>query len=170
MITVRQMRAEDARAFLEIHHAAVRGIAAADYPSPVIEAWAPLPITDRTLEGFLANPDREIRLVAEIDGEIVGVGALVPSKAELRACYVAPGAARRGVGSALVRELERIARQHGLAFLELDSSVTAEPFYAALAYEACERGEHVLASGQSVACVKMRKDLSAQRPGRSRPI
>jgi putative acetyltransferase len=90
MITVRQMRTEDARAFLEIHHAAVRGIAAADYPSPVIEAWAPLPITDRTLEGFLANPDREIRLVAEIDGEIVGVGALVPSKAELRACYVAP--------------------------------------------------------------------------------
>jgi putative acetyltransferase len=170
MITVRPMRTDDARAFLEVHHAAVRGIAAADYPPPVIEAWAPLPITDRTVDGFLANPDQEIRLVAEIDGAIVGVGALVPGKTELRACYVAPGAARRCVGSALVREIERIARQQGLAFLELDSSVTAEPFYAALAYEARERGEHVLGSGQPMACVKMRKDLWAQRPGLSRSI
>jgi putative acetyltransferase len=160
MITVRQMRAEDARAFLEVHHAAVRGIAAPDYPLAVIEAWATLPVTDRTVAGFLANPDDEIRLVAEIDGEIVGVGAVVPSKAELRACYVAPGAARRGVGSALVREIERIAREHDLTFLELDSSVTAEPFYTALAYEVRERGEHILGSGQPMACVRMRKDLS----------
>jgi putative acetyltransferase len=88
------------------------------------------------------------------------VGAVVPGKAELRACYVAPGAARRGVGSALVCEIERIAREHDLTFLELDSSVTAEPFYAALAYEVRGRGKHVLGSGQPMACVRMRKDLS----------
>jgi putative acetyltransferase len=68
---------------------------------------------------------------AEIDGRIVGIGALVLAKSELCACYVAPQATRRGVGSALMHELERIGRDNGLANLEMDSSVTAEPFYLA---------------------------------------
>lgn len=35
-VTVREMRAEEARMFLEVHRAAVRGIAAKDYPSEAI--------------------------------------------------------------------------------------------------------------------------------------
>jgi putative acetyltransferase len=59
-LTVREMRAADARAFLEVHHAAVRGIAAKDYPPDVIEAWAPLPLTRRLIAGVRANPDGDI--------------------------------------------------------------------------------------------------------------
>jgi hypothetical protein len=33
------MRDDDARVFLDVHHAAVRHIAARDYPPEVIEAW-----------------------------------------------------------------------------------------------------------------------------------
>jgi putative acetyltransferase len=156
------MRPEDARGFLEVHHAAVRGIAARDYPPAVIEHWAPLPVTDKDIEQFLVNRDGEIRLVAEIDGAIVGVGAIILAKSELRACYVEPGAARKGVGSALVHAIERIACARKLPFLELDSSLTAEPFYTALGYEVRARGEHVLDSGRSMACVRMRKDFSPQ--------
>jgi putative acetyltransferase len=161
-VTVRPIRPEEARAFLEVHHAAVRGIAGRDYPPAVIEDWAPLPITDKVVERLLVNPDDEIRLVAEIDGAIVGIGAVVLARAELRACYVEPGAARKGVGSALVHAIERIARAHKLPFLELDSSVTAEPFYLALGYDVRARGEHVLGSGRFMACVRMRKDFSPQ--------
>jgi putative acetyltransferase len=158
-LTVREMRPEDARPFLEVHNAAVRGIAAKDYSSDVIEAWAPMPLTDNLIEWVRSNPDREYRLVAEIDGRVVGMGALVARNAELRACYVAPEAIRRAVGSALVREIERAARAQGLALLEVGSSVTAEPFYEAHGYEVRERGEHFLGSGHPMACVKMRKDL-----------
>ena len=62
-VTVREMRPEDARLFLEIHHAAVRGLAAKDYPAPVVDAWA-APLTDQLIDRFLANRDRELRLVA----------------------------------------------------------------------------------------------------------
>jgi putative acetyltransferase len=96
------MRAEDARAFLEVHHAAIREIAAADYPAAVIEAWAP-PVTENDVEQVLANRDGEVRLVVENEGQIVGLGAIVLGNCELRACYVAPDAARRGVGTAIVR-------------------------------------------------------------------
>ena len=159
-IVIRDMRPEDARAFLEIHRAAVRGVAANDYPPEVIDAWAPAQETDEAVAFVRANPEGELRLIAEIGGCIVGVAALVVTKAELRACYVAPEATRRGVGSALVRKLEQVAREQGLAFLGFDSSVTAAPFYEALGYENREAGEHVLASGQRMACVKMRKALS----------
>ena len=78
---------------------------------------------------------------------------------ELRACYVAPSAARRGVGSALVAEIERIGREHGLLYLRLDSSLTAQPFYTALGYQVEERHEHVLSSGVAMIAIKMRKQL-----------
>jgi putative acetyltransferase len=89
----------------------------------------------------------------------VGIGAIVLNQSELRACYVAPNAVRQRVGSALVAEIERIAREHGLIDLQLESSLTAEPFYAALGYRVEKRGELVLAPGVPMATVKMRKRL-----------
>lgn len=87
---------------LEVHHAAVRTIAAQDYPADVVEAWAPLPVTDAAVKRVQANVDDEYRLVAEIDGQVAGIGALKVSSGELRASYVAPESGRKGVGTALV--------------------------------------------------------------------
>jgi putative acetyltransferase len=158
-VTVRPLRDDESWAFLEIQRAAVRGLAVNDYPASLIEEWAPLPVTDAAVAVFRVNQDDEIRLIAELDGEFVGIGALVLAASELRACYVVPAAARKGVGSALVAEIERIARHHGLMHLELLSSLTAEPFYRALGYEVGESVEHVLRSGDGMAAVKMRKTL-----------
>ena len=47
---------------------------------------------------------------------------------------------RFGVGTAIVREIERIARDHGLTHLNLESSVNAELFYATLGYEVIGSG------------------------------
>jgi putative acetyltransferase len=122
------------------------GAAAADPPS------------DR---GRSSKPGWRYRLIAEIDGLVVGIAALVAGNNELRACYVAPQACRKGVGSALIREIERAALEQGVAFLEADSSLTAAPFYAARGYEIREYGEHILQNGRRMTCVKMRKELKA---------
>jgi putative acetyltransferase len=161
-LLIREMRPEDARAFLEVHHAAVRGLANKDYSSEVIEAWAPMPITTQHVEAVQTNPDSEYRLVAEIDGWLVGIGCIVAEKNEMRACYVTPSASRRGVGSALLREIERAAREQRSAYLEAESSLTAEPFYSSNGYQVRERAEHVLHNGQRMACIKMRKAIVLQ--------
>jgi putative acetyltransferase len=162
-VVIRPMREDEAKSFLLIQRASVRGLAANDYPPSVIETWAPLPVTETAVAFFRVNHDNEIRLVAEMDGELVGIAALVTADSELRACYVLPAAARRGVGSALVAEIERIARDHGLTHLELLSSLTAEPFYRRLGYEAEDRVEHVFGSGRErMAAVKMRKTVEAR--------
>src|SRR6266571_2365511 len=74
-VSVRPMQAAEARRFLEIHHDSVRGLAGKDYPPSVIDAWVPIPITDERLQRFLQNCNSEIRLIAERDGDPVGIGA-----------------------------------------------------------------------------------------------
>jgi putative acetyltransferase len=153
------MRADEARTYLEIVNRAIRGLAAAAYPPEVINAWV-VPITDDSVRALIAAAGEEIRLVAELDGDPVGIGALVVGNSELRACYVAPEGARRGCGSALVAELEQIARDNGLTRLELVASINAEPFYASHGYRASERCEHVLPNGTRMEAVAMSKRLA----------
>ena len=110
-VTVREMRCEDGRSFIEVRNTAVRGIAVKDYPPDVIEHWAGPPVTEAVVGRLFVNPDKGIRLVAEIAGEIVGIGELRVATSEMRACCVSPDATRKGVGSAIIREIERIGVQ-----------------------------------------------------------
>jgi putative acetyltransferase len=158
-IQVRELRPDEDATFRKIHYAAVHGLAARHYPQAILDKWS-API--REGEGVQARRRGQIRLVAELDGEPVGIGALFPDKSELDAVYVLPSAARKGVGTALAREIERIAVERGVQRLHLDASLNAEPFYLAMGYEVVERGEHVLNSGQAMACVRMAKDLTSR--------
>jgi GNAT superfamily N-acetyltransferase len=74
-----------------------------------------------------------------------------------------PSHGRRGVGTRILRRLERLAREVGAAELHLDASVNAERFYRAHGYAAEGRDEHELWTGRRMACVRMRKHLTAER-------
>jgi putative acetyltransferase len=157
-ITVRPLRDDEGRIYLEIVNSAIRGLAVGHYPPEAIEGWV-VPVTDDTVRDLRLNRDNEIRVIADLDGEPIGIGALVLERSELRACYVSAHAARRGCGSALVREIERLARQNGLTRLELAASINAEAFYAAHGYEVRERSDVVLGNGHRMAAVWMEKNL-----------
>ena len=156
-VDIRELRHGEERLFLELHAQSIRGLAAGQYPPEVIDAWCVAP-TEASLASFIKNEDHELRLFAELGGRVVGLAALVLEHAELRACYVLPEAARQGVGTALVREMERRALEHHLDHLELLSSINAEPFYAALGYESEGCTEHNM-RGHPMAAVKMSKRL-----------
>jgi len=157
-ITVRPLREDEGRIYLEIVNSAIRGLAVSHYPPEAIEGWV-VPVTDETVRDLMLNRDNEIRVMADLDGEPVGIGALVLERLELRACYVSPRAARRGCGSALVHEIERLARENGLTRLELAASINAEAFYAAHGYEVRDRSDVVLGNGHRMAAVWMGKNL-----------
>ena len=157
-VTVRPLRDDEARLYLEIHERAIRGLAAKHYSPADIAGWV-VPTTDESLRWLALNAGRQIRLVAELDGRPVGIGAFEPERSYMRAVYVAPEGARRGCGSALVREIERIARDRGVTRLTLNASLNAERFYAAVGYEAVERTVVALSNGHRLAVVRMGKDL-----------
>ncbi len=122
-------------------------------------------------------------LVAESDGEIVGCGGwsrrktlfgasayessrndslLDPSidAAKIRAFFVHPKAARKGVGSAILAQCESAAVAEGFRSVEMMATLPGIPLYAARGYAELERVDVSLGeNSESIACVRMRKDL-----------
>ena len=115
-VTVRPLRDDEIRLYRDIHERAVRGIAGSHYSQDDIEGWV-VPPTEENLRRLTLDADREIRLVAELNGRPAGIGALAPEESELLAVYVSPESTRHGCGSALV----------GLSLmaLEVEESVSA---------------------------------------------
>ena len=73
--------------------------------------------------------------------------------------YVRGKAARHGVGTALLRTAEESAIAAKASTIEIDASLAAFEFYIANDFNEISRGNHQLATGRSMPCVYMRKDL-----------
>ncbi|MEZ4699902.1 MAG: GNAT family N-acetyltransferase [Rhodothermales bacterium] len=79
--------------------------------------------------------------------------------ARIRAFFVHPGHARRGIGGALMRASESAVREAGFRALELVATLPGEPLYAAYGFAATRRYETVLRGGVHLPLVAMRKEL-----------
>lgn len=146
----------DAGVYLETLNSSIKNVAANHYSADVIKSWV-ASIDDKQLGEFVKNSDQEVRVLAVLAGEVVGIGAIVYSLCELRACYVLPSALRRGVGTAIVRALEQMAQAEGVSHLQLHATTIAEPFYRALGYATIEPVEHITRGGHAMQAFSMRK-------------
>ncbi len=153
---------DDALSIIDAHRAAIWGSAAGFYSREVIEEWAPIGVSPERVEGFrraIASGEEIVVVAMDSSGRILGFGSIVPSNNELRAVYVRPEHGRKGVGRAILRHLEDIARKALLTELRMDASINAEAFYKANGFSSLASGEHTMASGRRMACVRMRKPL-----------
>lgn len=162
-ISVRPMKKGEGEAILKIHKRAVHEIACADYPTEVLNGWAEAK-SDEALKADASKFDNKLKdgiftIIAEVDGKLAGFGEVIPKVSVLGAVYISPDFKRIGVGTAILGELENIARDHGVIELHMDSSLTAEQFYLINGYEVIERGVHTLNSGVEMPCVKMKKKI-----------
>jgi putative acetyltransferase len=163
LVLIRPAVAADAASMSHVHFEAVRRTAAPFYPSEIIDSWSQ--VSDERRHEQFRNAivgDDELFLVAERAGEVVGFGSIVPSSSELRAVYVHPDVGRSGVGGAILRNLEQMAKARGLSTLQMAASINAEIFYSHHGYEVVERGMHRMAGGGQMACVRMRKFLQEE--------
>jgi putative acetyltransferase len=160
-LRVRRATETDAPSVIKTHYAAVHETASSSYAPAILDEWSGANI-DQRIENWTTRPNAsaEITVVAELDGQIVGFGGLIPETRELCAVYVSPNLARRGIGTALMKEIEKIAESKGVLDLWLDSSLNAEKFYLAHGFERVSAGEHTLRSGMKMACIKMTKRLT----------
>jgi GNAT superfamily N-acetyltransferase len=79
--------------------------------------------------------------------------------ARIRAFFVDPGMARRGLGRRLLAECIRAAKAAGFRALELASTLPGEPLYLASGFLVLERFDLELAEGLRVALARMRKEI-----------
>jgi putative acetyltransferase len=160
-IITRRATAQDAEAIALAHLDSIQSIGPAFYPPDVVEAW-----------GAGLTPDIYVKAMAGGEAFFVATGnpgePAVLGFSTHRAdggqdgvsVYVRGGAARRGVGTALLRLAEEHARSHGAKTIRIQASLAGVDFYKANGFRETRRGTARLLSGRAMPCVFMRKTLS----------
>jgi GNAT superfamily N-acetyltransferase len=78
--------------------------------------------------------------------------------AKIRAFFVHPAWARRGVGGMILQACEAAARAAGFRRLEMGATLTGVPFYRAKGYVELETADVPLGDGLTLPIVRMGKD------------
>jgi len=107
----------------------------------------------KTLFGSDHGPHREM-------------GLLDPATeaAKIRAIFVHPDWARKGLGSLILKHCEDAAQQAGFRSLEMGSTLTGVPLYSLKGYEQCEKVFIPLPNGEVLPIIHMVKNLSQISP------
>lgn len=84
--------------------------------------------------------------------------------ARVRAFFVAPEHARRGIGRLLYEACEAAARSAGFSRLELMATLPGVPLYASLGFREIERVSDVLPDGTRIEFVRMENAIRPTAP------
>jgi GNAT superfamily N-acetyltransferase len=79
--------------------------------------------------------------------------------AKIRAFFVHPAWARRGIGSMILEACETAAKSAGFTRLEMGATLSGVPFYKAKGYEALENLDVPLSGAESMIVVRMEKQV-----------
>jgi GNAT superfamily N-acetyltransferase len=180
-IHIRKAIAADVPRLREVIEASVRGLQAEDYsPAQIDGALKSVYGVDSQLiaDGtYLAAEVSE----SQSQPEIVGCGGwskrktlyggdqyaaredslLDPARdaAKIRAFFVHPDWARRGIGSLILDVCETAAREAGFTRLEMGATLSGVAFYRAKGYAALEHLEAPLGNGEALPIVRMAKEF-----------
>jgi GNAT superfamily N-acetyltransferase len=175
--SLRKATLDDRPVLEDLIAVSARGLSRPDYTDSQVEAAL----------GSAFGVDSELirdgtYLVAEAEGELVGCGGwsrratlfgsdaqpgrrselLDPTRdaARIRAFFVHPAWARRGIGRAILERCEAEARAEGFRAAELLATLPGHRFYRMLGYAGDERVQHSLRDGITIDFIPMRKPLT----------
>ena len=173
---IRKARLEDREAIELLIAESARGLSREDYSGQQIESAIRTVFgvdTDLIVDGTY--------FVAEESGVLIGCGGwskrrtlfggdrfasrdsgeLDPAvdAAKIRAFFVHPEYARRGIGRAILSLCESEAKANGFRSIELMATLPGLKLYMACGYEGTERVSYEIGEGASIEFVPMRKEL-----------
>lgn len=88
---------------------------------------------------------------------------------KVRAMYVDPDFARRGIGRAVLAAIERAILDAGYEETDLDATLSGVPLYQRCGYAPTGETEVLLPDGARVRFITMHKRLAGARPGNQTP-
>jgi GNAT superfamily N-acetyltransferase len=173
---LRKAKLEDRAAIAVLIAESARGLSQHDYSALQIEAAI------ASVFGVDTNLILdETYYVAELDGKLIGCGGWSRRKtlfggdqfsnrdageldpeseaAKIRAFFVHPEHARKGIGRALLLACENEASNFGFRCVELMATLPGIPLYQACGYQGAEEFELELGDGVKLGLLPMTKDL-----------
>ena len=79
--------------------------------------------------------------------------------ARIRAFFIHPDQARKGIGTAILEACENEARAHGFKSAEMMATLPGVKLYAVRGYAGDERVGVSVGDGVEIECIRMKKDL-----------
>ncbi len=162
VVRVRPARPADAEAIAAAHIDSIRTLGPSFYPPDIVETWG-MGLTPDIYIKAMKGGEVFFVAIGELDGasQVLGFSSHRVDDAEDGvSVYVRGDAARRGVGTALLRAAEEHARAHGATTIQIQASLAGVEFYKANGFEETVHGEARLMSGRSMPSVFMRKRLA----------
>jgi GNAT superfamily N-acetyltransferase len=179
---IRRAVPEDTPALRDLIQSSVRELQKSDYTSEQIEAALQRVfgvdsqlIADGTY--FVVTPDQNANLIVGCGGwsrrstlyggdqwsqrqdSLIEPGQ---AAAKIRAFFVHPDWARRGIGSLILRTCEAAALEEGFTRLEMGATFTGVPLYAAHGYQEREHADVPLGDGVVLPIIRMEKAFDRQ--------
>jgi GNAT superfamily N-acetyltransferase len=176
--TLRKATMSDREEIAGLIAESVRGLSSEDYNERQIELSV----------GSVFGVDTELiedstYFVAEFDGKIVGCGGWSKRKtlygashyeksrdsveldpatepAKIRAFFIHPDQARKGIGTAILNACENEARARGFTGAEMMATLPGVKLYAVRGYAGDERVKVPVGEGIEIECIKMKKTLT----------
>ena len=149
---IREFQSADALALHAVFHSSVHTLGAACYSAAQLEAWAPASFNVHAWSAKMCALRPFLAVQAE---RVLGYGDL-GAGGYIDHLFVAGDAARRGIGSALLRHIAACAQERGITALTADVSLCAQAFFAQHGFELIERRTVVL-HGVALANARMRR-------------
>lgn len=127
---IRSYTAADAPAILELFRETILTVNMGDYTQRQCEVWAN---SFSNIEVLNVRLNISFTVVAELDGDVVGFGNL-NDQGEIDLLYTHKNFQGRGIGSALLKELESAAFFKKYEELSTEASITAMGFFLSKGY------------------------------------
>ncbi len=139
---IRRARIDDAKAISKICCDTIRYVNSKDYSASQIKAWL---TSDRVsnVRNKIKHKKKDVFVIVDKD-IILGMGSLSLEEDELSSLYIKHNVSRKGIGTKLLKYLEKYAKRKGVSTLKLNSSVTAYSFYKHRGYKGIRKRYRII--------------------------
>jgi putative acetyltransferase len=161
-IDFRRATEADLEAMADAHRDSILRLGSQFYAPAIVNAWAGVVNPGLYLEAMGRG---EVFFIATgtVGGFPIVLGFssdyVISGGTHGTSAYVRPVAARRGVGSRLLKVAESFGRSRGATAVQIEASLGAVEFYKGHGFVETARGNVALPSGFQMPCVFMRKEL-----------
>lgn len=138
----------------EIFHCSVHEVACSHYSPQQLCAWSPGVYPGAAWESRIENNQP---FVAEVNGIAIAYADIQPS-GYIDQFFVASQAVGKGVGAALMRQLEHWAIENGMRRIYANVSLSAQPFFTRCGFK-IEAEQEVTIGKISLRNARMYKDI-----------
>lgn len=156
-ISIRRADSADAGRAWQIRHLAILGLCADHYSIEALRKWT----SEEVSPAYARLLERDFYL-AIVGEEVVGTGMINLSTGAIDSLFVDPQFAQRGVGRKLMKHLESLACEAGLASLCLESTLNAAEFYRHCGFEGDQVSSYQSPRGVTLDCIPMMKEITPE--------